>query len=1807
MRLREEERRAKTKLNVKKMIEIPKHRVCLKIWRLEAEQRARAMQLAVLELDADLDVCPPARPPVPSKQGFVRQRQRRHAPQPGGLYVLRAGAAEDSQQPPTSSLPIAGTTCGHIQDQSYGKHVVVEAGPEGPPRLRRSWTPSDSDTSGGVPSPSASGHVTWEYEDIANAVIASCVEYPQDSLSVIQVDQKTEEEESQRRQMMAVILFRGEDNGEGGGDGRDGRGQGRGDHVDAWFPDRQQGRWAHERDCVASTLNSDWGRSGVDREGGGPDDELAQCVRAREGSAQHTHSYIASEHTDTHCCKEGELAGASDCSDFHTQPVQYLDFYEPGQNLTETLGCEDGLQVFNHQFLLSNSNPVDVMGVDLISKLEQCQISTPEGVEVHKYSDLDSNLKHSNGHDLLFVYQWKLLHAELSSDLLTEAASLVSPDNTDFMTPEDLHCTSHVSPGPDRSYEQSSFFEKSEELTLTHLYWDEHRCAAAVSLSTQQSGLYLIGGSAPHVSLSKFQNEKWKDLGPFVKRCEEASDWQESSDGRTSFSSSLQCKRKSLLLVVHTRLTVELELPSLLPPASCKENQSADRVAACSRFTSSECSSSTQTFQRPKHVPVHPDSQFWFAFYFGSHCYTFTRLCQGYCETSTIYNEALRRSLEPLALTEGTALLQYIDDLMVCSPNREQCEADTVKLLKHLAAEGHKACLSKLQFVQEEVTYLGYIITAEGRTLSSKRVEAIQNCPKPHFIREMRSFLGRCSSCRTFIPNHAVLQAPLNALLQGEGVKSHDKVTWTSEAEEAFEALKLALQTPATLRLPDPSRPFTQVADETDGCMTSVLLQEHQGKMTPIAYFSAKLDPFAAGFPRCLRAAVVAEKAAMASRETVGRSHLTLLAPHDVSMILQEQRRFHIPANFRLRYKTDFADMPSVTVKRCTALNPATLLPSPGNVEEHNCTDVLQHVFPPRPNLKKTPLTNADLVLFIDGSASRDPLTGQNNVGFAVVSTQKPLAWASLPSDCSAPAAALIALTEACKLAEGKNVTIYTGSRYAFGVVHDFDALWENRKFLKWDFEPFFHHDKVADLLDAILLPKSVAVCLFQAHTNDSKCIPAGNERARAAAADAAREPPPEAPAARFSSGPASLTALQSFATDKERKLWRSCGAHEDGGVWRGPDDKPCLPKHFFPHFAKLTHGPDHQTIEAMLDRLAQDWFPKGDRETRALKTKLEKYCKGTGLLWPEALPFVLMHPSQQVQAAFPPASQLLHDIQPGHWILVNEAQGEGWEQGRRVGPYQVLLTTHTAVKHPGPPLAPRSSSSTQVLLSPRAVKLNVREQFCSNCQPGLSEGKETIMLEDHLEKLLSPADRVHGFSIARVYKKKGFPPSRTPRAGHDITSGAISDNQRQLCNLRCAKWRDTMRRRRRQGTPGASLCLPVSPCVFQRLSLQMEHAQRAGGSDRQLSQRTPSAPDFSPTGTAAPPPHIPLLPPAHSFPRAEEEPMQIGRSRLSPQEWEQRLRDQLCLYCGKRGHFIKACPVRPKGSCSPVGGVLVSRAVIPQPTEQHNRLFPATLSWDKESIPVSVLIDSGADESLMDFSLARQAGVPLVPLDRSLSPHAIDGRSLGRPWLERHDPHISWASGQILGWSVACHANCLHSAPSPSSNPRPALTPPARVLEWGHSSCFACHPGVRQTAEFVQRRFWWPNLQEDVRKFVGACTVCARKAILRATEQSRRSANRRRRRAPAYWPGQKVWLLARDLPLQTSQTSSRKLNPRYIGPYTICSIINPSTVRLDLPAALKVHPVFHVSLIKPFSTSPLSPPAPTPPSPQVLSDGEPV
>lgn len=220
-------------------------------------------------------------------------------------------------------------------------------------------------------------------------------------------------------------------------------------------------------------------------------------------------------------------------------------------------------------------------------------------------------------------------------------------------------------------------------------------------------------------------------------------------------------------------------------------------------------------------------------------------------------------------------------------------------------------------------------------------------------------------------------------------------------------------------------------------------------------------------------------------------------------------------------------------------------------------------------------------MFYVDGSASRDS-TGANCVGFAVVTDSDVVCSSSLRCHLSAQGAELIALTEACKIKEGQSVTIYTDSRYAFGVVHDFGNLLKCRKFLKSDGKPVLNHTLITDLLQAILLPSVIAVCKCSAHTNTIDPISQGNARADAAAKAAAKSAKTllsyEMAKAPCPDAWVSLAEMQSFATPEERSVWRSCGATWDNvdRICVGPNRNPCLLKHFFPHFAKLTHGLDH-------------------------------------------------------------------------------------------------------------------------------------------------------------------------------------------------------------------------------------------------------------------------------------------------------------------------------------------------------------------------------------------------------------------------------------------------------------------------------------------------------------------------------------------------------------------------------------------------------------------------------------------------------
>ncbi|KAJ1125905.1 hypothetical protein NDU88_004320 [Pleurodeles waltl] len=288
--------------------------------------------------------------------------------------------------------------------------------------------------------------------------------------------------------------------------------------------------------------------------------------------------------------------------------------------------------------------------------------------------------------------------------------------------------------------------------------------------------------------------------------------------------------------------------------------------------------------------------------------YSWCRIPKGFSEPPSIFNQILKKDLESLQLPFNSTLVQYIDDLLIASKTRDDCKYDTTALLNHLGKNGHKVSPKKLQYCQK------------------------------------------------------VISKPLVRLSVKEVKDGPDVITLTEKEMKAFIELRECMCRAPALDMPDYTKPFVLFCHERDACSLSVLTQVHGGANRPVAYFSVTLDPVAASLPGCLRAVAAVGQSLTQCEGMVMGHPLTVMVPHSVEILLTRTKTQHM-TNARLtKYETTIVGSPNVTLKRCTVLNPATLLPNEntevGDAEEveHDCLEVEATTLPlindPGHNLK---------------------------------------------------------------------------------------------------------------------------------------------------------------------------------------------------------------------------------------------------------------------------------------------------------------------------------------------------------------------------------------------------------------------------------------------------------------------------------------------------------------------------------------------------------------------------------------------------------------------------------------------------------------------------------------------------------------------------------------------------------------------------------------------------------------------------------------------------------------------------------------
>ncbi|KAL0200303.1 hypothetical protein M9458_003490, partial [Cirrhinus mrigala] len=201
------------------------------------------------------------------------------------------------------------------------------------------------------------------------------------------------------------------------------------------------------------------------------------------------------------------------------------------------------------------------------------------------------------------------------------------------------------------------------------------------------------------------------------------------------------------------------------------------------------------------------------------------------------------------------------------------------------------------------------------------------------------------------------------------------------------------------------------------------------------------------------------------------------------------------------------------------------------------------------------------------------------------------------------------------------------------------------------------------------------------------------------------------------------------------------------------------------------------------------------------------------------------------------------------------------------------------------------------------------------------------------------------------------------------------------------------------------------------------------------------------------------------SSPTPDHEPMEVAHTRLTAEERGRRQQLNLGLYCGQAGHMKASCPVKstPRQSVSQIS------------SSSQTVKIPVHITSSDKFIDTTALIDSGAAGNFMDEGFAKTHCLSLIPCTSPLSVAALDGRPLGPgrvqfttsdlqltagafhtetirffiiqsprnpvilglPWLQEHEPQISWTEGQVTQWSDRCFAQCF-----PALRPRTDKAP---------------------------------------------------------------------------------------------------------------------------------------------------------------------
>ena len=212
--------------------------------------------------------------------------------------------------------------------------------------------------------------------------------------------------------------------------------------------------------------------------------------------------------------------------------------------------------------------------------------------------------------------------------------------------------------------------------------------------------------------------------------------------------------------------------------------------------------------------------------------FRYNRMPYGIASGPAIFQRNMEQILAGL---EGVQV--FIDDIRLTGADDKEHLQRLDNVLQRLKENGVKLNKEKCEFLKDEIHYLGHTITADGLQPQQHKVKEMLQVARPENVKELRSFLGGVQYYGKFLPNLSATLKPLNELL-----KKEQEWFWTEDCEQAFQKVKMMLNSKTVLTHYDQNLPLLLATDASPKGLGAVLSHRMpNGEERPICYASRSL------------------------------------------------------------------------------------------------------------------------------------------------------------------------------------------------------------------------------------------------------------------------------------------------------------------------------------------------------------------------------------------------------------------------------------------------------------------------------------------------------------------------------------------------------------------------------------------------------------------------------------------------------------------------------------------------------------------------------------------------------------------------------------------------------------------------------------------------------------------------------------------------------------------------------------------------------------------------------------------------------